>query len=191
MKNNFLKFDLKSNLISAFIIAPTLAVMLISTVYQMFASQSGLIKSGFSLSMSLLTAVAITAGLVLAVVNSKHIVPIVYALIFGLGFVSYLIIVISGTSNVAEDAFFEMMMLIFTLPLMSFMSIPSVLSVDRAPALLVISAIITAISITVAIYIVIKEKREAERRKIEEAERIKNAEKAKAKKSRRRRGEVR
>ena len=190
MKNNFLKFDLKSNLISGFIIAPTLAVMLISTVYQMFASQSGLIKSGFSLSMSLLTAVAITAGLVLAVVNGKHIVPIVYALIFGLGFVSYLIIVISGTSNVVEDAFFEMMMLIFTLPLMSFMSIPALLSVDRAPALLVISAIITAISITVAIYIVIKEKREAERRKIEEAERIKNAEKAKAKKSRRRRGEV-
>jgi L-asparagine transporter-like permease len=140
--------------------------------------------------MSLLTAVAICGGLVLSIVYGKHIVPMVYALLFGLGFISYLVIVISGTSDVVDDVFFEMIMLIFTLPLMSFMSIPAVLGADRATALLIIGGFITAISVAVAVYIVINTKREEERKKQEEAERIRNAEKAKAGMANRRRRKV-
>ena len=183
MKDNFLKFNLKDRLIGALIIAPTLAVMLMSATYQLFASQSGLIESGLAIAMSLITAASIAAGIVLSILYSKEIVPIIYALLFGLGFVCYLVITVSGTTNVAEDAFFEMMLLIFTLPLMSFMSLPHLFNADRAVILLIISAIITAASVTAAIYIVIKEKKEAER--------IKNEEKAKAEMSDRRRRKVR
>lgn len=168
MKNNTMKFNFKDKLISALIIAPTLAVMLISAVYQIFASQSGLIKSGLSISMSVLTAVSIAAGIVLAVLYSKEIVPIIYALLFGLGFICYLVFTLSGTTDVAEDAFFEMMMLIFSLPLMSFMSIPPLFEADREVVFLVLSGLITVVSIASAIYIVIKDKKELERKKNEE-----------------------
>ena len=183
MKEKLVKFNLKDKLVSSLIIAPTLAVMLISATYQLFASQSGLIESGLAIAMSLITAVSIAAGIVLSILYSKELVPTIYALLFGLAFVCYLVITLSGKSNVAEDAFFEMMMLIFTLPLMSFMSLPPLLNADRAVILLIISAIITAASIASVVYIVIKEKREAER--------IKNEEKAKAEMPDRRRRKVR
>ena len=183
MKNIIIKFDLKERLISALIVAPTLSVMLISAIYQLLASQSGLLGSAFSISMSFITAISLAAGIVLSVLHNKEIVPIIYALLFGLGFVCYLIFSMTGTTNVAEDFFFEMLMLIFTLPLMSFMSFSSLLGLDKNAVLLVVSGLITVISILSAVYIVIKEKKELER--------IKNEEKAKAEKSDRRRRKVR
>ena len=160
-KKQFTKENLKDKLISAFIIAPTLAVVLISAAYQLLASQNaGMLKSPLALSMSIVTLVAISAGMILSIVYGKELVPIIYALIFGLGFICYLSFTLNGTTDIADDAFFEMMMLIFSLPLMSFMSVPTFIGGDRAVVLIVLSGLITAVSVAVAIVIAFNKKRE-------------------------------
>ena len=77
---------------------------------------------------------------------------------------------VSGTTNLADDSFFEALMLILSLPLMSFMSLSDSLGADKNIVLLVLSAVITAASVTVAVLVYkmeAKERAELEKRKAE------------------------
>ena len=139
--------------IVAMMTAPSLAVLLISAAYQLMLSEAtGSVRSVQSVTLGIISLVAVAASLTLAAVYRKTSVAVAFASVLGLGFLCYLIFTVCGTTNIADDTFFEASMLVFSLPLMSFMSIGSTFGIDKNVALLLISGTVTVISSAVAVY---------------------------------------
>ena len=152
-ENSFDK-SIREGFITALMTAPTLAVVLISAAYQLVLSEAtGRVSSIQSVVLGVLSIVAIAASLVLGGVYRKKAVATVFAAVFGFGFLCYLAFTVSGTTNLADDSFFETLMLILSLPLMSFMSLSDTVGADKNVMLLVISAVITVVSVVSAVLI--------------------------------------
>lgn len=175
--------SIREGFITALMTAPTLAIVLISAAYQLMLSEAtGRVSSIQSVILGLLSLVAVAASLTLGAVYRRRAVPTVIAAVFGLGFICYLAFTVSGTTNLADDSFFEALMLVLSLPLMSFMSLSSSFGADKNVVLLIISAVITVASVTVAVII----------RRLEVKERaVLENEQAEAEKPHRGRGKIR
>jgi hypothetical protein len=162
---------IREGFITAVMTAPTLAIVLISAAYQLMLSEAtGRVSSIQSVVLGVLSLVAVAASLTLGVVYKRKAVAVALATVFGLGFVCYLAFTVSGTTNLADDSFFEALMLILSLPLMSFMSLSDSLGADKNVVLLVLSAVITAASVTSTVLVYkmeAKERAELEKRKAE------------------------
>ncbi len=161
MPSNF-KQEMKSRLVTALTIAPTLAVMLLSAVYQLAAELTGFgLSVGLPLLLGVLTLLAFFASLVLGIVWEKRFTPTFFAVLFWLCFGSYLSIVISGTTDLLADSFFEAMTLVFSLPVWSYMSVVSHGGDSVAVAALVLTAVLALLNTGVAIWLFVKERRAA------------------------------
>ena len=166
------RFSINNEFFSALIISPVLAIMIFSGIYQLMTQSNSAIKTGFPLLMGVLTLVSIAISLLIAFVLRKNIVPIIYALLFGLGFVCYLIMYMQGTTDIVDDSFFEMIMTILVFPLWSYMSVASAISDNTVAPFLSISAVITVVCVILAVIITIIRNRENEiaRQQKQEAE---------------------
>ncbi len=182
-KERIERFDhaLKDKFVTALMLAPVLSVMIFSVVYQSFSSTKVALDATPGVVLGWLTLLTVVAVTVLAVMYNKTFVTLAISMLFGLASLSYGIVIISGTTDVLEDGFFDMLMSVFVLPVISFISVTGVESGKPHALPLVISVIITAMAIAATVYIVKKLKKEEEERD----------RKAEARKSRNSRGKVR
>lgn len=165
MNGSVLKSRLKNGIITALIAGPSLALVIISAVYQLLVSEAtGRINNGLSVVMGVMVLIAVAASLLLSVIYRKKAVPVVFATVFAMSFICYFAFTVSGMTDIADDSFFEMLMLIFSLPITSYMSVPSALGVSGNAALLVISFLIAAVSTFLAVYIEKNNQKGADRR---------------------------
>ncbi len=167
---------LKDKLATAFMLAPALSVMILSVVYQSFSSTKIALASEPGIALGWLTLITVIAAIVLAVMYNKTFVTTALSLLFGLASVSYGIIIASGTTDILEDSFLEMLMSVFVLPIISFMSVAGTETKQAHIWPLIISLLITAVSIGATVYIVKKiKKAEMERERKAEARKSGNS----------------
>lgn len=157
-KNNFGTI-FKDKLVTALTAAPALAVMIISAVYQTLASATPGISQDLPFAMGCVTLITVAASLVLAIMYGRIFTTNIFAVLFGLGFLSYLAVFTSGTTDIASDDFFQLITLVLTIPLWSYMPVAARISENSALPALVIAGLITLISIGGSIYITHKNKR--------------------------------
>lgn len=172
------RFDraFKDKFATALMLAPALSVMILSVVYQSFSSTKIALDATPGVALGWLTLLTVTAAIVLAVMYNKTFVTLALSLLFGLASVSYGIVIISGTTDVLEDGFFDMLMSVFVLPVISYISVTGVESGKPHIIPLIISIVITGICIGATIYIVKKlKKAEEERARKIEARKSRNS----------------
>ncbi len=160
------RFDraFKDKFATAFMLAPALSVMILSVVYQSFSSTKIALDAAPGVALGYLTLITVVAAIVLAVMYNKTFVTLALSLLFGLASVSYGVVIISGTTDILEDGFFDMLMSVFVLPVISFISVTGVGSGKVHILPLIISLVITAASIGATVYIVKKLKKAEEER---------------------------
>ncbi len=165
------RFDraFKDKFVTALILAPTLSVMILSVIYQTVNSSLISIGSVPGIALGWLTLVAVAASLTLAVIHNKSFVTMFLSVLFVFSSVSYGIVLVSGTANVLEDGFFDMLISVFVLPVISFMSVTGVGGKGPHIAPLIISVLVMAASIGSTVFIHIKRKK-AEKESEREAE---------------------
>ncbi len=157
-KNKFDTF-LRDKLVTALTAAPALAVMVISAIYQSLASTTPGISRDLPFAMGCVTLLTVAASLILAVMYGKIFTTNIFAVLFGLGFVSYLAVVINGTTDIASDDFFQLITLVLTIPLWSYMPVAEKMSDTSYIPALIIAAAITLLCIGGSVYITFKNKR--------------------------------
>lgn len=177
------RFDraFKDKFATALMLAPALSVMILSVIYQSFSSTKIALDSTPGVVLGWLTLMTVAAAIILAVMYNKTFVTLATSLLFGLASISYGIVIISGTTDVLEDGFFNMLMSVFVLPIISFISVTGVEDGKSQILPLVISILITGVSIGATVYIA-KKLKKAERDRVRKAE---------ARKSNNSRGKVR
>ncbi len=160
------RFDrvFKDKFVTAFMLAPALSVMILSVVYQSFSSTKIALDATPGIALGWLTLLTVVAAIVLAVMYNKTFVTLALSFLFGLASVSYGIVIISGTTDVLEDGFFDMLMSVFVLPIISFISVTGVENGKPHVIPLIVSLIITAAAIGATVYIVKKLKKAEEER---------------------------
>ena len=157
-KSRLLSF--KEHLYAALMVAPTLAVVLISAAYQLTA-QNASYKLGMDLPLLLgvFSLLSLLASTVLAVVHERGFVSSLLALLFALTFLSELSFYLSGTTDLVSDNFFEMLMLIFSLPAWSYMSVSTCLGSVPAVPSLVITGLLVFFNVGATVWIVIRKRK--------------------------------
>ncbi len=171
-RNRIEHFDraFKDKFMVAFMLAPALSVMILSVMYQSFSSTKIALASEPGVVLGWLSLITVFGALALAVMYNKTFVTLAISLLFGLASVSYGIVMISGTTDILDDGFFDMLLSTFILPIISFISLTGRGDGSPHPMPLIIAIIITAVSIAATVYIIKKQKKlEAERAKKAEA----------------------
>ena len=172
------RFDraFKDKFATAFMLAPALSVMILSVVYQSFSSTKIALEATPGVALGWLVLLTVAAAIVLAVMYDKTFVTMALSFLFGLASVSYGIVILNGTTDVLEDGFFDMLMSVFVLPVISFISVTGVENGNPHVIPLIISLIITAVSVGATVYIVKKVKKaEEERARKAEARKSRNS----------------
>ena len=104
-------------------LAPCLSVMILSVVYQSVNPSKYALESTPGLALGWITVITVVAAIVLAVMYKKTFVTLAIAVLFGLAALSYGIVILAGTTNVLEDGFFDMLLSVFVLPVISYIEI--------------------------------------------------------------------
>ena len=159
MAHNF-KSELKTRLLTALIVAPTLAVMILSAVYQLAAGLTGFgVSVGLPLMLGILTVLALLASTVLGTVWKKRLPLALMTVIFWLCFFSYLGITVSGTTDFVTDSFFEALTIIFSFPVFSYMSVVAVFGDGASVAALVMTGLFAVLNTTAIVYLTLQRHR--------------------------------
>ncbi len=179
-KKKIEKFDavFKDKLVTALMLAPTLSVMILSVVYQSLSSSQIALAKEPGIVLGWLSLVTVLGALVLAVMYNKVFATMALSLLYGLSAISYGIVIINGTTDVLNDGFFDMLLSVLVLPVISFISVTGRGSGAGNVLPLIIAVFITALSVAATVYIVKKHKKK-------EKELAKEAEARKARNSRR------
>lgn len=139
-----IKEHLLQRLYTALMIAPTLAILIMSAVYQFLVFQTGYsITDDIALMLGVLSLMAIAASTVLAAVYKRPTVNLLFFALFCLCFFCYLSFCLAGgNTDLLADQFFQSIMLAFSVPVWSYMSVASVLTRAPAVAALILTAVI-------------------------------------------------
>ena len=145
IKKPFFKTKAGEALGNALLIAPALAVLILSSLYCFGREASGgTLGDGFSLVLAFLTAAAVLASVLLGVIWDRPVIPLLFAVLFWLCFVSRLIFLTAGTTDPVEDAFFQMVLIVLSFPAFSFQPL-SELFADPSAASLVTSGVLAVL----------------------------------------------
>ena len=156
------KQRVKNALITALSVAPALAVMLISAVYNLTARAAGYgLTVWLPLLMGILTVLSLLASTVLGAVLRRRMTALLLAVLFWLCFFCYLGFALAGTTDLAEDAFFETVMMIFSLPVWSYMPIAELFGSGAETAALCLTALPAVLNTASAVYLSVLDRREA------------------------------
>ena len=154
------KTEFKARLITALTLAPSLSVLILSAVYQSVVRLSGYeVSSGVSLMLGWLTIFSLVSSTVLAVMLRRRFTTLFLAILFTLCFVFSALFYAKGTTDLLSDSFFEAIMLVFTLPSYSYMSVSSSLSSVPAIPSLILSGLLMLSNIGATGYLIYKGKR--------------------------------
>ena len=155
------KKEWKERLITALIVAPSLAVMLLSAIYNLATGLMGInIESAIPQMMSWLTILVLLASTVLTTAYKRRFPAMLLATLFSLCFICYLCFYLSGTTDLYADGFFETLMLMLSLPIWSYM--PVAMSLSSVPAIpaLILTGFFAAINLAVWIWMKIADRKE-------------------------------
>ncbi len=151
----------REKLITALIVAPSMAVLLLSAIYALYVEslQMGL-DTPIPVMMSCLTLLSLIASTVLATVYKRRFAVAFLAVVFLCCFLCYLSFLVSGTTDLYADGFFEMLMLILVLPVWSYMP----LCLAAAPAAegiaaLIITGVLALLNLGAGIALTVPKKR--------------------------------
>jgi hypothetical protein len=159
------KQKVKYALITALSIAPALAVMLLSAAYNLTANAAGYgLTVRFPLLLGALTVFSLLASTVLGLVLRRRMIALLLAVLFWLSFFSYLCISLAGTSDPAEDAFFETVLMIFSLPVWSYMPIAEMFGNGAVGAALCLTALPAVLNTASAVFLSVSDRRREESR---------------------------
>ena len=159
-----LSSGLKRRFLTSLIAAPTLAVMLLSAVYQLAAELTGFdLSAGIPLMLGFLTILAILASTVLGVVWKKRLPLALFAVIFWLCFFSYLGIVISGTTDFVADRFFQALTVVFSFPVFSYMSVAALFGQGMPVAALILAGLFAVLNTGAIVWLTLKKRKEVDR----------------------------
>jgi hypothetical protein len=160
------RFDraFKDKLTTALMIAPALSVMVLSVIYQSLSPSDVAYSRTPGVVLGWMTLITVIAEIVLSAMYNKTFVTLTFSVLFGLSSVSYGIVIINGTTSVLEDGFFDMLISVFVLPVVSFISATGVGNGTPQFVPLIVSLLITGASIGATVYIVKKLKKEEEER---------------------------
>lgn len=159
-----LSSELKRRILTALMAAPTLAVMLLSAVYQLAAELTGFdVSAGIPLMLGILTVLAILASTVLGLVWKKRLPLALFTVIFWLCFFSYLGIVISGTTDFVADRFFQALTVIFSFPVFSYMSVAALFGKGMPVAVLILTGLFAVLNTAAIVWLTVKGRKEAVR----------------------------
>ncbi len=167
MKKQALKKALKKNALTALIISGSLAPMLISAIACLGRGIIGYATvNTATVILSVASLLSATAASVIAFLSENRFSAAFFSVIWGLCAVCYLIFMISQTTDVLSDAFFESLMLVVALPVWSYMPLLSGIfgasGQAAGIAAIVISFILMAFNIFSALYMSRKKNTEAE-----------------------------
>lgn len=152
---------LKDRFLTALTVAPSLGVMLLSAIYQLtFGGDALSLSRGLPLLLGWLSLLSFAATTVLALVYRRRFVTVLLSLLFVLAFVCYLGFYLSGTTDLVSDGFFELLMLVFSLPLWSYMSVAVSIAKASAVPSLVITALLAVLNVAATAFVCVAEKKE-------------------------------
>ncbi len=159
MNSNDFKAMFKYKLVTALTLAPALGVMILSTVYQLLGSSLYGVNKTPSILMGWLTVITVLGSVALAVIYDRAFTTSFFTVLFGLGFVSYIIVTASGSTSVLNDSFFDMLLAVFILPVLSYISIFEKLKGDPYIPTLITALLLALISGGASAYITVKRKK--------------------------------
>ena len=149
----------KERLITALTLAPTLAVLVLSAVYQSVVQWAGYgVSNGVSLVLGWLSILAVVASCAMAVVWKRRLTAWFLAVLFGLCFAVSLAFAVNGTTDLFDDAFFEAVMMALALPSYAYLSVAASLSSVPMIASLILSGLLSVVNLGGAVYLTVKEK---------------------------------
>ena len=155
-----IRSQVKDKLLTALILAPSLSVLLLSAIYNLSVGMTGnSINSLMPIMMSVLTVLAVISSAVLSVVYNRRFILIILTVLFFLCFVCYFGFYEAGTTDIYADGFFEMVMLILSIPVWSYMPLATSISQNTAIPTLIITAILALINFAALIFLTVKKKK--------------------------------
>ncbi len=146
---------LKDKLFLAFMIAPALAMVLFSAGFYLLSTSLGQSPSGVpQVVLSCLTLLTLAGSTTLAVIYKKSFVTSFLSIIFLLCLVCYSAILISNSTNLFDDSFFEAVMLALSLPVSSYRALAiGAFGTGADVACCIITAVIAVVNTALGIYI--------------------------------------
>ena len=153
------KNEWKDRLYTALMVAPTLSVMLMSAIFSLATGAIGTGDHTMNVVLGVLSVLAIIASAVLSYVWEKRLPAALLCVILWLCFFSYLAVTVSGTSDFLDDAFFQALTLVFSLPVFSYGAV-----VGRyAVGILILTALLASLHTGVLVMIGLRRKKENRR----------------------------
>ena len=115
------KSELKESLVTALMVAPTLAVILIAAVFSLALGSigTGPDERVLSVVLGVVSVLSIIVSTVLSFKWQKRFPTALLSVILWLCFFSHLTIVLSGTTDFLDDHFFQAMTIVFSFPVFS------------------------------------------------------------------------
>ena len=161
MKKRFLKLDLKRKIITSLMIAPSLSMMLISAAYCVSVGGFKIINDDIiPVLMSVLTVISLTASTVLLFVHKRKLPLVFLSVLFSLCLICYIAFLKNGMTNIYEDSVIETVMLIFTVPALSYMPIATLFLSTEAIPVFFITAYFVLINTTALAALVMLDKKQ-------------------------------
>jgi hypothetical protein len=157
------KDELKDRFYMALMVAPTLSVMLMSAIFDLASGLLGNEVVALTVVLGILTVLAIVATAVLSFLWEKRLPTVLLAVILWLCFFSYLAVVISGTSDLLNDRFFQALTLVFSLPIFSYRALMG----GSTVGCLILTGLLAALHTATPIAIGVRCRREAARQEAE------------------------
>ena len=153
------KTELCERIRTALTLAPSLSVLILSAVYQSVMQLSGYpIDRGIPLLLGWLTVFSVLASTLLGTVLKRRLTTLFLTVLFGLCFLFSAMFYLAGTTDLLSDAFFESVMLVFTLPSYAYMSVADSLSSVPAVPSLILSGLLFVVNLGASTYLICEEK---------------------------------
>ena len=155
------KEELKDRFATVLMVAPTLSVVLMSAILSLASGMMGIRDGAFTVFLGILSILSLVASAVLSYVWDKRMPVALLAVVLWLCFFCYLAVVLSGTSDLLEDAFFQAITLVFTLPAFAYSSVVGGSSVGA----LILTAILATMHTGVLIAVGVRRRKASQNKK--------------------------
>ncbi len=154
---------IKDSAVTALITAPTLAVILFSSVYNVIQAMLGAdLNTDIPIMLSVLTFFSVIATAVLSFVYSKKLPLAFTSIIFFLCFISNLCYSIGLAEGLKEGGFLENLLTVFSFPMWSILPLGLGITESSSATAFVIALIIVIVNAVALVLLFLKERAESD-----------------------------
>lgn len=161
MNKKFLNLNMKIRITTALMIAPSLAMMLISAAYCVSVGGFNITNDNvIPILMSVLTVISLTASTVLLFLHKRKLPLVFLSVLFILCLICHVAFFKNGMTDIYRDGVIESFMLVFTIPAMSYMPFASLFSSTGAIPVILITAYFVLINTSAVAALAFLDKRQ-------------------------------